>query len=135
MGHTLLGQEGYLVRQAAGRFRVFAVVPGQLSRASAEALRASGAGILVSIESAPMGLYKSVSYEVFRHAPSVLLAFDGNSAALNLIQQARNSSNKHLIYINPRSREFTEKARMLEGYVRTMAGADGILEEAFPEGV
>ena len=135
VGHTLLGQEGYLVRQAAGRFRVFAVVPGQLSRASAEALRASGAGILVSIESAPMGLYKSVSYEVFRHAPSVLLAFDGNSAALNLIQQARNSSNKHLIYINPRSREFTEKARMLEGYVRTMAGADGILEEAFPEGV
>ena len=127
VGHTLLGQEGYLVRRAAGRFRVYAVVPGLLSRASAEALRASGVGILVSIENSAMGLYKSVSYEVFRHAPSVLLAFDGNSAALNLIQQARNSSNRHRIYINPRSRGLTEKARMLEGYVRQMAGAEEIL--------
>ncbi len=127
VGHTLLGQEGYLVRRAAGRFRVYAVVPGLLSRASAEALRAAGVGILVSIENSAMGLYKSVSYEVFRHAPSVLLAFDGNSAALNLIQQARNSSNRHRIYINPRSRGLTEKARMLEGYVRQMGDAGEIL--------
>ena len=127
VGHTLLGQEGYLVRKAAGRFRVFAIVPGQLTRASAEALRDSGAGILVSIESSGMGLYKSVSYEVFRHAPSVLLAFDGNSAALNLIQQARNSSNRHQIFINPRSRGLTGKAKMLEGYVRQLTNAEDIL--------
>ncbi len=128
VGHTLLGQEGYLVRQAAGRFRVFAIVPNQLTRAAAEALRATGAGILISIESSGLGLYKSVSYEVFRNRPSILLAFDGNSAALNLIQQARNSSNRHQIFINPRSRGLTEKARMLDGYVRKMVNADEILE-------
>ena len=131
VGHTLLGQEGYLVRQAAGRFRVFAVVPSQLTRASAEALKASGVRILVSIESSGMGLYKSVSYEVFRRRPSVLLAFDGNSAALNLIQQARNSSNRHRIFISTRSRGLTEKARMLDGYVNKMADADEILRSVF----
>ena len=127
VGHTLLGQEGYLVRQAAGRFRVFAIVPNMLTGAAAAALRAAGVGILLSIESSALGLYKSVSYEVFRRGPSVLLAFDGNSAALNLIQQARNSSNKHRIYINPRSRGLTEKAKMLEGYVQPMPGAEEIL--------
>ncbi len=128
VGHTLLGQEGYLVRQAAGRFRVYAVVPARLSRSAAEALRDSGAGILVALESSGMGLYKSVSYEVFRHAPSVLLAFDGNSAALNLIQQARNSSIRHRIFINPRSRDLRSKARMLEGYVREMTDAEEIMK-------
>ena len=103
-------------------------MPGQLTRASAEALRDSGAGILVALESSGMGLYKSVSYEVFRHAPSVLLAFDGNSAALNLIQQARNSSNRHRIFINPRSRDLRAKARMLEGYVREMTDAEEIMK-------
>ena len=127
IGHTLLGQEGYLVRQAAGRFRIFAVVPSRLTRVSAEALRKAGVRILISIESSGMGLYKSVSYEVFRHRPSVLLAFDGNSAALNLIQQARNSRNRHQIFVNPRSRGLREKARMLEGYVRRMGDAEEIL--------
>jgi hypothetical protein len=127
VGHTLLGQEGYLVRKAAGRFRVFAVVPNRLSRTAAEALRAAGVGILISIESSGLGLYKSVSYEVFRRTPSVLLAFDGNSAALNLIQQARNSSNRHRIFINPRSRGLKEKARLLEGYVQEMGTAEEIL--------
>ena len=129
VGHTLLGQEGYLVRKAAGRFRVFAVVPNRLSRTAAEALRAAGVGILISIESSGLGLYKSVSYEVFRNRPSILLAFDGNSAALNLIQQARNSSNKHRIHINPRSRGLTEKAKMLDGYVEKMGSAEEILAE------
>ncbi len=128
VGHTLTGQEGYLARQAAGRFRVYAIVPNRLTRAAAEALRAAGTGILISIESSGLGLYKSVSYEVFRKTPSVLLAFDGNSAALNLIQQARNSSNRHQIFINPRSRGLTEKARMLEGYVRQMPDAAGVSE-------
>ena len=130
VGHTLLGQEGYLVRKAAGRFKVLAVVPNRLPRPASEALRAAGVGILISIESSGLGLYKSVSYEVFRNRPSVLLAFDGNSAALNLIQQARNSSNKHRIYINPRSRGLTEKARMLDGYVQKMGSADEILAAA-----
>ena len=121
------GDQTDLVRQAAGRFRVCAVVPNRLPRTAAEVLRAAGVGILISIESSGLGLYKSVSYEVFRNRPSILLAFDGNSAALNLIQQARNSSNRHRIYINPRSRGLTEKAKMLDGYVQKMGSAEEIL--------
>ncbi len=130
VGHTLADQEGYLVRKAAGRFRLFAIVPNQLTQAETEQLRASGAGILISIESSGIGLYKSFSYEVFRHRPSVVLAFEGNSAALNLIQQARNSSNKHRIFINPRSRGLKEKARQLEGYIRPLGSAEEILGQA-----
>jgi hypothetical protein len=76
-----------------------------------------------------MGLYKSFSYEIFKRRPSVLLAFDGNSSALNLIQEARNSREKCQIYINPRSRGLAVKVKTLEGYVRPLCDAEGILRE------
>ncbi len=127
VGHTLAAQEGYLVRKAAGRFRVFAIVPSQLTRGQCARLAAAGVGVLVSIESSGMGLYKSFAYEIFNRRPSALLAFDGNSAALNLIQEARNGKRKCLICINPRSRGLAAKARMLEGYVRPLQDPEGIL--------
>ena len=117
VGHTLTGQEGYLVRQAAGRFRVFAFVPTMVSRGELNRLRAAEVGVRLSIESSGMGLYKSFAYEIFKHRPSALLAFDGNSAALNLIQEARNARHKCRIYINPKSRGLAAKAKLLEGYV------------------
>ena len=70
--------------------------------------------MLLSIESSPMGLYKSFAYEIFKRRPSALLAFDGNSAALNLIQEARNGREKCRIYINPRSRGLAVKVRTLK---------------------
>ena len=76
-----------------------------------------------------MGLYKSFSYEIFKRMPSVLLAFDGNSAALNLIQEARNGRESCTIFINPRSRGLAVKAKMLEGYVRPLKDAASVLEE------
>ena len=130
VGHTLSAQEGYLVRQAAGAFRVFAIVPSQITRQERARLQASGVGILVSIESSGMGLYKSFSYEVFRRYPSVLLAFDGNSAALNLIQEARNSRNKCRIFVNSHSRGLSEKAALLKGYVTYLQDPAQILREA-----
>ena len=129
VGHTLLGQEGYLVQRAAGRFRVDAIVPSQVTRAEKKRLEASGVGVLVSIESSGMGLYKSFAYEIFKRMPSALLAFDGNSAALNLIQEARNARLKCRIYINPRSRDLAAKARTLEGYVRVIPEAEELLRE------
>ena len=117
VGHTLAAHEGYLVRKAAGRFRIIAIVPSMLTPAEASRLADSGVGIIVSIESSPMGIYKSFAYEIFRLVPSALLVFDGNSAALNLIQEARNARKKCGIYINPRSRGLAGKARLLEGYV------------------
>ena len=133
-GHTLSGQEGYLVSRAAGRFRVFSIVPNRLSRAELNRLLEAGTGILISIESSGMGLYKSFAYEIFRRMPSVVLAFDGNSAALNLIQEARNGREKSRILINPRSAGLKAKAKLLEGYVQPLRDVSSVLEAiAFQE--
>lgn len=129
VGHTLIAQEGYLVRQAADRFRVFAIVPSQISRQEMKRLRAANIGILVSVERSGMGLYKSFSYEVFRRFPSVLLAFDGNSAALNLIQEARNSGKKCRIFVNSHSRGLADKADLLKGYVAYLQDPAQVLRE------
>jgi len=129
VGHALTAQEGYLVRRAAGRFGVFAIVPNRLTPAQASRLREANAGILVSIESTAGGLYKSFAYEIFKRQPSVLIAFDGNSAALNLIQEARNARRKCRIYINPRSRGLAAKGKMLEGYVQPIGDAKALLGE------
>ena len=127
VGHTLTGQEGYLAEQAQGKFDVYAIVPNQLTAAAQRKLRAAGVRIVLSIESFGMGLYKSFAYEIFKRRPSALLAFDGNSAALNLIQEARNGREKCRIFINPRSRGLAEKARTLEGYVEPLTDADAVL--------
>ena len=129
VGHSLSGQEAYLVRQAAGRFRVYAIVPRLISRAEKTRLRKAGVGVLLSIENSPMGIYKSFAYEIFKRRPSALLAFDGNSAALNLIQEARNGREKCRIYLSPRSRGLAVKARTLGGYVYPLRDADAILDE------
>ena len=127
VGHTLSGQEGYLVRRAMERFAVFAIVPNQITRSEKTKLESAKLGILISIESSGMGLYKSFAYEIFQKTPSLLLAFDGNSAALNLIQEARNGREKCGIYINPKSRDLAAKAKMLEGYVQPLTNPDRIL--------
>ena len=123
VGHSLKGQEGYLVQKAAGRFRIFAIVPNRITQREKTKLEASHVGILLSIESSGMGLYKSFAYEIFRRMPSVLLVFDGNSAALNLIQEAKNGKEKSRIYVNTRSRDLAAKAKMLEGYVHPLSEA------------
>ena len=82
---------------------------------------------MVSIEASGMGLYKSFAYEIFNRMPSALLAFDGNSAAQNLIQEARNGKYRCWTCLNLRSRDLAAKARMLEGYVSPLADPEGIL--------
>ena len=129
VGHTLSAQEGYLARRAAGRFAVFAIVPGRITRAELARLKAAQLGVLVGLESSGMGLYKSFADEIFKRMPSALLAFDGNSAVLNLIQEARNGRKECRIYINPRSRALAVKAGMLRGYVRPLEEAERIAEE------
>ena len=129
VGHSLTGQEGYLVRRAKDRFRIYAIVPTKISLSERSRIQSSNIGVLISIESSAMGLYKSFSYEIFRRTPSVLLAFDGNSAATNLIQEARNGKEKCCIFINPRSRGIAEKANTIQGYVKPLKDADTILDE------
>ncbi len=129
VGHTLSGQEGYLVRQAGKRFAVYAIVPDSLTRSEIKRLRDAGIGVLISIESSGMGLYKSFAYEIFNRMPSALLVFDGNSAVMNLIQGARNGRRKCRIFFNPRSRGLAAKARLLEGYMEPLTRGEAIVKE------
>ena len=129
VGHSLSGQEGFLVRRASGRFPVFAIVPNRITAQERARLAAAGVGILVSIESSGMGLYKSFAYEIFRRTPSALLAFGGNSACLNLIQEAKNARKKCRIYLDPRSRALAAKGELLQGYVKPLSDAAAIVRE------
>ena len=124
IGHRLSGYEGYLVRQNAGRFPIFAFVPSAVSAAERDRLRRAGVRIRPSIEPSGNGLYKSFAYEIFKRRPSVLLAFDGNSPAANLVQEAKNGRYKCDIYVDGRCRALSAKARMLQGYVRSFSPMD-----------
>ncbi|MCR5664448.1 MAG: hypothetical protein K6G17_06165, partial [Oscillospiraceae bacterium] len=125
LGHRLGGCEGYLLRQNRGRFRVFAIVPGRLTRAERDRLQRGGAALRLSVEPNGSGLYKSFASEIFKRRPSVLLAFDGNSPGANLVQEAKNARVRCTIYVDPHSRALQAKARMLKGYVRPLGEGEG----------
>ena len=126
-GHKLSAYEQYLVSKNAGRFRIFAMVPAMLTQAEYKKLAKSGLRIRVSIESAPMGIYKSLAYEIFKRRESILIAFDGNGPAANLIQEAKNGRYKSSIFVESRSRDLFRKAQTLHGYVRFMDDTDAVL--------
>ncbi len=127
IGHRVTGYEAYLVARNRGRFPVYAIVPTMLSGPEASRLRKSGAIVSISIESSGLGLYKSFAYEIFKRMPSLLLAFDGNAAAANLIQEAKNGRYKSSIFVESRSRDLFRKAQTLHGYVRFMDDTDAVL--------
>ena len=58
---------------------------------------------------------------------SALIVFDGNAPAQNLLQEAKNGRCKCRIFVNPRSRELSVKARMLEGYVESPENPERII--------
>jgi len=119
VGHELKAYEKYLVQHNQGRFAIYMVVPKTLTEKEKERAEASGLKVRVSIETSKMGLYKTYAYEIFRRRPSVVIAMDGNSAASNVIQEAKNGK-QAVIYINPHSRVLTAKARTLGGYTRML---------------
>jgi hypothetical protein len=129
IGHKLSGYEKYIVTHNEKGFPVFAIVPSMIRKAERDRLKKSKAAIVVSTESSGMGIYKSFNYEIFERRPSVVIAFDGNSACVNLIQEARNGRQKCLIFVNRRSRVLKAKAVSLQGYVTLfMPESDGITE-------
>ena len=117
IGHSMRGYEHYLVRQNKGRFQIFAMVPSMITESEYKKLRTGLSGIRVSIEPVPMGTYKSFAYEIFKRRPSTLIAFDGNIAGANMIQEAKNSRYPCRIYVNSRCKALKVKADSLEGYV------------------
>ncbi|MBQ4435201.1 MAG: adenosine deaminase [Clostridia bacterium] len=124
IGHRLTGYEAYLVKENRGRIPVHAIVPTMLTQAETSRLMNSNVTVSLSIESSGLGLYKSFAYEIFKHRPSILLAFDGNAAAANLIQEAKNGRYKCRIFVNRRSRDLLRKAQTLQGYVHFLEEED-----------
>jgi hypothetical protein len=96
-------------------------VPDRITHSQQARLAEAAVGILVSIESSGMGLYKSFAYEIFKRTDAALIVFDGNAPAQNLLQEAKNGRGKCRIFVNPRSRGLSVKAKMLEGYVEPLS--------------
>ncbi len=124
VGHSCSGYERYLIQQNEGKFQIFSVVPTMISRSERDRLQKAEVRVRISIEPTGLGLYKSFAYEVFKRRPSVLLAFDGNSAAANLVQEAKNGREKSDIYIDGRCRALKAKAGTLQGYVTIFGPGD-----------
>ena len=110
IGHKLSGYEKYLLDHNKKGFRVYAVVPALVTRQERDKLMSYPVQIRVSTESQGMGIYKSFNYEIFERRPSMVVAFDGNSAAGNLIQEARNGKGKSAILVWSHSKNLRSKA-------------------------
>ena len=124
IGHRLLGYERELADLAGHKFRIFAIVPTQITLTEAGRLRRYDLGIRISIEPTGLGLYKSFSYEIFKRRPSVVIAIDGNSSAINVVQEARNGKKKAQIFVSSHAGLLTSKAKMLEGYAKLIDGSE-----------
>ena len=129
IGHRLCGYEKYLAEKNKDRFQIFAFVPGLLTHTEAKRLKESNLSLRPAIEQNGNGLYKSIAYEIFKRRPSVLLAFDGNSPAVNLIQEAKNGRYKCRIYLDAHSRILSAKGKTLQGYVKIFREKEEILQD------
>lgn len=117
IGHKLLGHERYLAEHNRG-FEIYAIIPSLMTPQQMRRLqKGSLTGIRISTESQEMGIYKSFNYEIFERRNCALFAFDGNSAAANLVQEARNGKGRTWIFIYPNSPMLKAKAASLQGYV------------------
>ena len=108
-------------------FKVYAVVPAVVTEAERDRLMSYPLQIRVSTEAQGMGIYKSFNYEIFERRPSMVVAFDGNSAAGNLIQEARNGKGKSAILVWSHSKNLRPKASTLGGYVFTFDEQKGLV--------
>lgn len=120
IGSSLKGYEKYLLNHNKGKFEIYAFVPSMLSEEEIGELKKKDVKIRVAIEPDSMGIYKSVAYEVFKRHESILIALDGNSSAINLIQEAKNAKYKCHIFVNPHASMLKKKAETLMGYVELL---------------
>lgn len=117
IGHSMSGYEQYLVSQNQGRHDIFSFVPSKVSPTDARRVKQANVSVRVSIEPSSMAIYKSISFEIFKRRPSILIALDGNSSAENMIQEAKNGKGGCRIFVLNRAQMLREKARSLHGYV------------------
>ncbi len=128
IGNKLAGYEKYILDHNTKGFRVYSFVPAVISKAEAKRIKNTEVKVRVSTESQAMGLYKSFNYEIFERRPSVVVAFDGNSAAINLIQEAKNGKGKSSIFVWSGSKNLMQKAKSLQGYVHSFGGDNSLVD-------
>ena len=121
IGHSMQGYEKAIVdisRKLNKDIEIDAIIPKEISKEVKESLTDKSLnGVCISTESEEMGIYKSFNYEIFERRSSVVLAFDGNSAVANLVQEAKNGKGKSKIYVNEETPALQDKAKSLDGYV------------------
>lgn len=121
IGHKLQAYEKAVVdyvKESNKNFKIIAIVPKVIRLETKNRLQNEElVGICISTESNSLGIYKSFNYEVFERGESIVIAFDGNSAVSNLVQEAKNGKGKSKIYINTDVEVLKDKAKYLGGYV------------------
>lgn len=128
IGSSMKAYEKYLLDHNHDKFEVYAFVPANIDQHTLSLLQKKHVFIRVAIEASWMGSYKSIAYEIFKRSDSILLALDGNSSAVNLIQEAKNAKYKCRTYVNPHASMLKRKADTLLGYV-TMLSDSNIVED------
>ena len=128
--------EGYekaildLSKEMNKKFEINAIIPKLLSEEEKEKLESKDLdGVCVSTETEELGIYKSFNYEIFERRSSAVIAFDGNSPAYNLIQEAKNGKGKAKIFVNSENNNLKEKANSLNGYVIPFKYTDSIADK------
>ena len=137
VGHKMQGYEKAVVdiaKKMNKNIEVNAIVPKVVTEKVKNRLLAENVdGICVSPETEELGIYKSFNYEIFERRKSIVIAFDGNSPVLNLVQEAKNGKGKSKIYVNQENELLREKAETLEGYVEPFEMKDNIAHKIFEE--
>ena len=137
IGHKMQGYEKAVLdisKELNKNFEIDAIVPKVVSQGQSEKILAENLDkICVSIEPEEVGIYKSFNYEIFERRKSIVVAFDGNSPVLNLVQEAKNGKADAKIYVNSEVEPLFSKAKSLDGYVYSFKNdssfVDKILEE------
>ena len=137
VGHKMQGYEKAVVdiaKEVNKNIEINAIVPKVVTeKVKNRLLEEKVDGICISPETEELGIYKSFNYEIFERRESIVIAFDGNSPVLNLVQEAKNGKGKSKIYVNQENELLREKAETLEGYVVPFKMNENIAHKIFEE--
>lgn len=137
IGHKMQGYEKAIIdisKELNKKFEINAIVPKVITqKVKDRLLDESVNGICISTETEELGIYKSFNYEIFERRKSIVIAFDGNSPVLNLVQEAKNGKGKSKIYVNQENQLLREKADTLDGYVIPFEMQDNVVGKIFED--
>ncbi len=137
IGHKMQGYEKAIIdisKELNKKVEVDAIVPRVVTQKVKDRLLDENVnGICISPETEELGIYKSFNYEIFERRKAIVIAFDGNSPVLNLVQEAKNGKGKSKIYVNQENQLLREKADSLDGYVVPFNMEDNAVQKIFED--